>query len=148
MENGRYPCGCCGRGVGKNSVWCAGCEWWCYQRCSGVRDVHRAGVDFRCLTCVGGGWREGGCEASANEWSPCRNSGQLLLPWECHMMWRRSRSCSEREDSLCLEELEGPGKLITYIYIYIYIYIHTHRVEALYNELIQPRLILPNKNFC
>ncbi len=25
--------------MGKNSVWCAGCERWCYQRCLGVRDV-------------------------------------------------------------------------------------------------------------
>ncbi len=60
MESGRYPCGCCGRGVGENSVWCAGCERWCHQRRSGVRDVRRAGVNFRCPTCVGGGRREVG----------------------------------------------------------------------------------------
>ncbi len=58
MESGRYPWGCCGRGVGENSVWCAGCERWCHQRCSGVRDVRRAGVDFHCPTCVGGGQTE------------------------------------------------------------------------------------------
>ncbi len=55
MERGRYPCGCCGRGVGKNSVWCVECERWCHQRCSGVRDVRRVGIDFRCPTCVEGG---------------------------------------------------------------------------------------------
>ncbi len=58
MESGRYPCGCCGRGVGENFVWCAGCERWCHQRCSGVRDVRRVGVGFRCPTCVGGGRKE------------------------------------------------------------------------------------------
>ncbi len=26
MESGRYPCRCCGRGLGENSVWCAECE--------------------------------------------------------------------------------------------------------------------------
>ena len=58
MESGRYPCGCCGKGVGENLVWCAGCERWCHQRCSGLRDVRRAGIDFRCPTCAGGGRRE------------------------------------------------------------------------------------------
>ncbi len=58
MESGRYPCGCCGRGVGENSVWCAGCERWSHQRCSGVRDIRRVGVGFHCPTCVGGGRRE------------------------------------------------------------------------------------------
>ncbi len=60
MESGRYPCGCCGRGVGENSVRGAECERWCHQRCSGVKDVRRAGVGFRCPTCVGGGRREVG----------------------------------------------------------------------------------------
>ncbi len=52
MESGRYPCGCCRGGVGENSVWCAGCEQWCHQRCLGVRHVRRADVGFRCVTCI------------------------------------------------------------------------------------------------
>ncbi len=36
MESGRYLCGYCERGVGENSVGCAGCECWCHQRCSGL----------------------------------------------------------------------------------------------------------------
>ncbi len=58
MEGGRYLCRCCGRGVGEKSVWHAGCEWWCHQRCSGPRDVRRAGVGFRYPMCGGGGQRE------------------------------------------------------------------------------------------
>ncbi len=37
MESGRYPCRCCGRGMGESLVWCAGCERWCHQICAGVR---------------------------------------------------------------------------------------------------------------
>ncbi len=33
VDSGRYSCGCCGRGMGENLVWCAGCESWCHQRC-------------------------------------------------------------------------------------------------------------------
>ncbi len=33
MESGRYPCGCCRRVVGGNSVYCAECEPWCHQGC-------------------------------------------------------------------------------------------------------------------
>ena len=52
MESGRYPCGCCGKGVGVNSVLCVACEKWCHQRCSGLRDVRDAGDEFRCPKCV------------------------------------------------------------------------------------------------
>ena len=54
LETGRYPCGCCGRGVGVNSIWCAGCSRWCHQRCSGLRDIRRGPDNFRCPTCCRG----------------------------------------------------------------------------------------------
>ena len=53
-QRGRYPCGVCGEGVGVNSVWCQGCERWCHQRCSGLRNLRRAGENFRCPTCIRG----------------------------------------------------------------------------------------------
>ncbi len=65
-ESGRYLCGCCGRGMGENSMWHAGCERWHHQRCSGVRDVCRAGVGFCCPTSVGGGQRGVDVGASSN----------------------------------------------------------------------------------
>ncbi len=39
-------------------MWCARCERRCHQRCSGIRDVLRVGVDLCCPTCVGEGQRE------------------------------------------------------------------------------------------
>ena len=31
IQSGRWPCGCCGRGVGSNSVLCMNCNKWCHQ---------------------------------------------------------------------------------------------------------------------
>ena len=30
IQSGRWPCGCCGRGVGANSVLCTECNKWCH----------------------------------------------------------------------------------------------------------------------
>ena len=50
IQSGRWPCGCCGRGVGVNSILCLQCNKWCHQRCSGLRNVN--GVEnFQCLAC-------------------------------------------------------------------------------------------------
>ena len=38
-QNGRYPCEVCGKGVGANSIWCQCSERWCYQSCSGLRNL-------------------------------------------------------------------------------------------------------------
>ena len=37
-----------------NSIWCHRCERWCHQRCSVLRNLRRAGDNFRCPTCVRG----------------------------------------------------------------------------------------------
>ena len=53
-RRGRFPCGCCGRGVGANSILCSTCSRWCHKRCSGLRRV--TGVrDFVCPRCRGQG---------------------------------------------------------------------------------------------
>ena len=54
QEEGRYPCGCCGKNVGVNSVLCTECGKWCHKRCSGLRNVNEAGVHYRCPRCVRG----------------------------------------------------------------------------------------------
>ena len=53
-EVGRFPCGCCGKGVGNNSIYCTLCRKWCHKRCSGLRDLRRAGNNFICPACVRG----------------------------------------------------------------------------------------------
>ena len=53
-RRGRFPCGCCGRGEGANSILCSTCSRWCHKRCSGLRRV--TGVrDFVCPRCRGQG---------------------------------------------------------------------------------------------
>jgi len=32
----RWPCGVCGRGVGRNSIQCTKCQKWVHKKCSGV----------------------------------------------------------------------------------------------------------------
>ena len=36
-EQGEWPCGVCGKGVGKNSIQCTECKKWVHKRCSGIR---------------------------------------------------------------------------------------------------------------
>ena len=54
QEEGRYPCGCCGKNVGVNSVLCTECGKWCHKRCSGLRNVNQAGENYKCPRCVRG----------------------------------------------------------------------------------------------
>ena len=35
----RWPRGCCGKGVGSNSILCNKCKKWCHKRCSGLKNV-------------------------------------------------------------------------------------------------------------
>lgn len=51
IQSGRYPCGCCGKGVGSNSIRCNECGKWCHKRCSGLRSLNRV-TEFRCPACV------------------------------------------------------------------------------------------------
>ena len=54
QEEGRYPCGCCGKNVGVNSILCTECGKWCHKRCSGLRNVNAAGENYKCPRCVRG----------------------------------------------------------------------------------------------
>ena len=35
----RWPCGCCGKGVGSNSILCNKCKKLCHKRCSRLKNV-------------------------------------------------------------------------------------------------------------
>ena len=53
VKSGKWPCSCCGKGVGVNSIQCLSCKGWCHQRCSGLKKV--TGVNnFQCLKCKRG----------------------------------------------------------------------------------------------
>ncbi|KAK3872615.1 hypothetical protein Pcinc_022316 [Petrolisthes cinctipes] len=50
IHSGRWPCGCCGKSVGVNSVLCLECKLWCHRRCSGLKNV-KGVQNFRCPAC-------------------------------------------------------------------------------------------------
>ena len=54
VQSGDYPCGVCGRGVGRNSVLCTSCGKWIHHRCSELPNVNVAlRMNFVCSTCRG-----------------------------------------------------------------------------------------------
>ena len=52
IRSGRDPCAVCGKGVGRNSILCTVCDFWCHKRCSGLRSINNT-PDFQCSTCSG-----------------------------------------------------------------------------------------------
>src|SRR3989442_2685527 len=61
VENsGKYPCGICRRGVGRNSArLCTSCKKWIHRRCSGMVGRLAKVGDFKCRNCSEGGAKEG-----------------------------------------------------------------------------------------
>src|SRR5271165_3460754 len=51
-DSGKWPCGVCRKGVGANSIKCAGCSKWIHRRCSGLKGRLEGIQDFKCRTCV------------------------------------------------------------------------------------------------
>ena len=49
-DSGKWPCGVCRKGVGRNSIMCTKCKKWVHQRCSGVSGCLELVEDFRCKT--------------------------------------------------------------------------------------------------
>jgi hypothetical protein len=54
-ESGKWPCGVCRKGVGRNSVVCGSCKKWIHKKCTGVKGRLKAGVNFCCSVCASGG---------------------------------------------------------------------------------------------
>lgn len=54
VKSGKFPCGCCGKGVGTNSILCKECGKWCHKKCAGVKNGRNLSKvkDFRCPACV------------------------------------------------------------------------------------------------
>ena len=51
-DSGKYPCSVCRIGVGRNSIYCAGCSHWVHK-CSGVIGSLKSNPDYRCSRCKG-----------------------------------------------------------------------------------------------
>ena len=52
-DSGKYPCSVCRKGVGSNSIYCAGCSHWVHKKCSGVIGSLKSNPDYRCSRCKG-----------------------------------------------------------------------------------------------
>ena len=62
VESGKYPCGICGKGVGRNSIQCGGCKKWIHKKCGGGKGKLKEDPGYRCAKCVRGCCAEGGVE--------------------------------------------------------------------------------------
>ena len=52
-KSGKYPCGACQAGVGRNAVQCGGCRQWVHKKCSGIKGSLNSDLNFRCARCPG-----------------------------------------------------------------------------------------------
>ena len=52
-DSGEYPCSVCRKGVGSNSIYCAGCSHWVHKKCSGVTGSLKSNPDYCCSRCKG-----------------------------------------------------------------------------------------------
>lgn len=51
-ETGKYSCGVCSKGVGKNSILCAGCKKWIHKRCTSIKGRIKVDASFQCSRCT------------------------------------------------------------------------------------------------
>ena len=52
-KSGKYPCGVCQAGVGRNFIQCRGCRQWVHKKCSGIKGSLNLDLNFRCARCLG-----------------------------------------------------------------------------------------------
>ena len=48
-NSGKFPCGICKKGVGRNSISCTKCKKWIQKKCSGIRSRLETVVGFQGL---------------------------------------------------------------------------------------------------
>ena len=53
LDSGRYPCGVCRQGVGRNSIYCPVCSHWIHKKCSGITGRISQDPNFVCSRCRG-----------------------------------------------------------------------------------------------
>ena len=52
-KSGKYPCGVCQAGVGRNDVQCGGSRQLVHKKCSGIKGSLTSDLNFRCAHCLG-----------------------------------------------------------------------------------------------
>ena len=53
-KSGKYPCGVCQAGVGRNAIQCGSCRQWVHKKCSGLKGPLTSDLNFRCVRPVDG----------------------------------------------------------------------------------------------
>ena len=53
-KSGKWPCGVCQKGVGRNSIFCSTCKCWVHAKCSGIKGNLAKANDFVCKRCCSG----------------------------------------------------------------------------------------------
>ena len=53
-NSGKFPCGICKKGVGRNLICCIKCKEGIYKTCSGIRSRLETVVGFQCTNCSQG----------------------------------------------------------------------------------------------
>ena len=51
-KSGKYPCGVCQTGVGRNAIQCKGCRQWVHKKCSGIKGSLTSDLNFRWARCL------------------------------------------------------------------------------------------------
>ena len=54
VSSGKWPCGVCKKGVGRNSIKCTQCDSWIHKGCSGITGKLQSNAGFRCKRCLEG----------------------------------------------------------------------------------------------
>ena len=52
-KSGKYPCGVCQAGVGRNALQCKDCRQWVHKKCSSIKGPLTSDLNFRCARCLG-----------------------------------------------------------------------------------------------
>ena len=52
-KSGKYPCGVCQTGVGRNAIQGGGCRQWSRKKCSGIKGPLISDLNFQCARCLG-----------------------------------------------------------------------------------------------
>ena len=53
-KSGKFPCGVCQKGVGRNSILCPKCKCWVHGKCSGIKGKLANATEFVCRKCLDG----------------------------------------------------------------------------------------------
>ena len=52
-KSGKYLCGVCQAGVGRNAVQCGGYRQWVHKKCRGIKGSLNSDLNFQCARCLG-----------------------------------------------------------------------------------------------